>query len=90
VTPCFLVNIYKVSEENTDPTFHAKDEGSIPVECVHIGIRESMNPSKWGMLGTNVYIFLILKFVTTSPNYKQMKDSTDTPIIFFLKKLTRS
>jgi hypothetical protein len=46
VTPCILVDIYKVSEKSTDPILHAEDEGNIPVECVHRGIRESMNPSK--------------------------------------------
>ena len=82
VTPCILVDIYKVSEESTDPTFHTEDEGNIPVEWVHRGIRESMNPSKWGISGTSVYILLILTSVTIFPDYKKIKVSTNTPIFF--------
>jgi len=39
------------------------------------------------MSGTSVYILLILISVTISPNYKQMKVSTNTPITFFSRNL---
>jgi hypothetical protein len=87
VTPYFLVDIYKVSEESTDPTFQVEHEGNIPVECIHRGIRENMNPSKWGMSGTSVYILFVLTSVTISPNYKQIKVSTNTPNTFFSRNL---
>lgn len=87
MTPYFLVDIYKVSEESTDPTFQVEHEGNIPVECIHRGIRENMNPSKWGMSGTSVYILFVLTSVTISPNYKQIKVSTNTPNTFFSRNL---
>jgi len=39
------------------------------------------------MSGTSVYILLILTSVTISPNYKQIKVRTNTPITFFSRNL---